>query len=137
MSTPDGISMFALIISKIPPRPGDEGLGVDHAALDVLVAAHREEVVLLVVVERCLFAQPAEHRVRIGVDLDVVRVVVDVARAGRGHGRFPFASSRSATMADGVSGRRVTVTPNGESASATALTTHGGAPIAPPSPTPL
>ena len=29
------------------------------------------------------------------------------------------------------------VTPNGESASATAFTTHGGAPIAPPSPTPL
>ena len=38
---------------------------------------------------------------------------------------------------DGLSGSRVTVTPNGESASATALTTAGGAPIAPPSPTPL
>ena len=40
-------------------------------------------------------------------------------------------------MRDGVSGRRVTVTPNGASASATALTTAGGAPMAPPSPTPL
>ena len=29
------------------------------------------------------------------------------------------------------------VTPNGASASATALTTAGGAPMAPPSPTPL
>ena len=37
----------------------------------------------------------------------------------------------------GESGSRVNVTPNGASASATALTTAGGAPIAPPSPTPL
>ena len=40
-------------------------------------------------------------------------------------------------MAAGESGSLVTITPNGASASATALTTAGGEPIAPPSPTPL
>ena len=40
-------------------------------------------------------------------------------------------------MSLGPSGSRVTVTPNGASASATAFTTAGGAPMAPPSPTPL
>ena len=136
--------MFALISSRMPPRPEMYVLRVDQAALDVFEAADREEVVLLVVVERRLLAQPPEHRVGIGVDLDVVGVVVDVAGARRGHGRLPFMLG-SATCSfveerhDGrrVSGRRVTVTPNGESASATALTTAGGAPIAPPSPTPL
>ena len=79
MSIPGGISMFALISSRMPPRPEMKVFGVDQAALDVLEAADGEEVVLLVVVERRLVAQPAEHRVRIGVDLDVVRVVVHVA----------------------------------------------------------
>ena len=37
----------------------------------------------------------------------------------------------------GLRGRRVIFTPNGARASATALTTAGGAPMAPPSPTPL
>src|SRR5262249_26967020 len=45
-------------------------------ALDILGAADREEVVLLVVIERRFFPQPTEHRVRIGVDFEVVRVVV-------------------------------------------------------------
>ena len=39
-------------------------------------------------------------------------------------------------MRAGDSGRRVTVTPNTDRASATALTTAGGAPMAPPSPAP-
>ena len=73
---PGGISMPALMISRMPPRPGDVGVTVDQPALDVVVAAERVEVVLLVVVERRLVAEPAEHRVRVGVDLDVVRVVV-------------------------------------------------------------
>ena len=47
------------------------------------------------------------------------------------------ASWISATIAAGVSGRRVISTPNGASASPIAFTTAGGAPMAPPSPTPL
>ena len=47
------------------------------------------------------------------------------------------AESISARTDGGVTGSRVMSTPNGDSASATALTTAGGAPIAPPSPTPL
>ena len=45
--------------------------------------------------------------------------------------------SIASTMRAGVSGRRVRVTPSGASAPLTALTTAGGAPMAPPSPTPL
>ena len=115
---------------------GDVGLPVDESPFDVVEPADREEVVDLVVVERRLLAQPPVHGIRIGVDPDVVRVVVDVTRAGRRHWTVPF-SARSSTIRDGVSGKRVIVTPNGASASATALTTAGGAPIAPPSPTPL
>src|SRR5689334_13171873 len=47
------------------------------------------------------------------------------------------ASSNRATIDEGVTGSRVMVTPNGARASATAFTTAGGAPMAPPSPTPL
>ena len=73
----------------------------------------------------------------------VRRVVLE---RGRLHWLPPVSGSRPCsirlasikpTMAAGVSGSRVIVTPNGASASATALTTAGGAPIAPPSPTPL
>ena len=59
---------------------------VDERALDVVEAAQREEVVLLVVVERRFLAQPAPERVRIGVDVDVVRVVVEPAVVRRRHG---------------------------------------------------
>ena len=48
--------------------------------------------------------------------------------------RRPGAPRRSR---DGLSGSLVSCTPNGDSASLTALTTAGGAPMAPPSPTPL
>ena len=65
MTTPGGISMFALISSRMPPRPEMKVVAVDEAALDVVEAAHRVEVVRLVVVERRLLAQPAEHRVRV------------------------------------------------------------------------
>ncbi len=60
-------------------------LPVDQRALDVLEAAQREEVVLLVVVERRFVPQPLPDRMRIGVDLEVVRVVVDVALAPQRH----------------------------------------------------
>src|SRR5262249_40991078 len=107
----------------------DEPLGVDESALAVVVAAHRVEVVVLVVVERRLVAQPLVQRVRVVVFDRGVRVVRQVA-----HRSWSFTSS---TMRCGESGRRVTTTPSGASASATAFTTAGGAPIAPPSPTPL
>ena len=58
----------------------------------------RVEVVLLVVVERRLLAQPAEHRVRVGVDLDVVRVVGHVGRTGH------ESSSRSEERDDAATG---------------------------------
>src|SRR3954453_11070737 len=51
---------------------------VDGAAFDVVEAAHCEEVVLLVVVERRLVAQPLPDRIRIRVDVEVVRVVVQI-----------------------------------------------------------
>jgi hypothetical protein len=104
---------------------GDERLVVDEAALDLGVPAHGVEVVLLVVIERRLLTEATKHRIRIGVDAHVVRVVVQV-----GH-------PRSSRIWDGPSGGPVIVTPKGEMASATALTTAGGAPMAPPSPTPL
>src|SRR5262249_17394742 len=109
-----------------PAAAGDVAPGVDEALLDVVEAADRVEVELLVVVERRLVTHPLPRGIRIGVDLDVVRVVVELFHAG-----IPFTS---ATMRAGDSGRVVTSTPNGDSASATALTTAGGAPIAPPSP---
>jgi hypothetical protein len=61
---------------------GDESLVVDDRVVDVLEPADRVEVVLLVVVEGLLFAQPTKHRVRIGVQFDVVWVEV-----GSLHGR--------------------------------------------------
>ena len=48
-----------------------------------------------------------------------------------------LARSRRSEILSGDRGKPVMVTPKGESASATALTTAGGAPMAPPSPTPL
>ena len=61
------------------------GLPVHEALLDVGVAAHGEELVLLVEVERRLVAQPLPHRVGVGVDVEVVGVVV---RSGRGRGHL-------------------------------------------------
>jgi hypothetical protein len=86
--------MLALIISRIAPRPemyvdvgldhledraapGDVRLAIEQAALDVVEAADRVKVVLLVVVERRLLAETPEHRIGIGRDPDVVRVVID------------------------------------------------------------
>ena len=71
--------------------PGDEGLVVEVAALDVGEPADRVEVVGLVVVERRLLPQPAEDRVRVGVDVHVVGVVVHIAGARGGHAAPPLA----------------------------------------------
>ncbi len=76
-----------------PAPSGDERVAVDRRALDVLVAAERVEVVRLVVVERRLLAEPAKRRVRIGVDADVVRVVVHVAQVRGGQSRLPWLNS--------------------------------------------
>src|SRR5687768_6074350 len=68
-----------------PAAARDEGRAVDEAPLDVVVAAHRVEVVAIVVVQRRLLPEATERRVRVAVDLDVVRVVVDVAGLDGGH----------------------------------------------------
>ena len=69
------------------------------------------------------------------------RTAAPLTRARRdasGHAQVVArARSIASRMRAGVSGRRVRVTPSGASASLTALTTAGGAPMAPPSPTPL
>ena len=65
-----------------------ERLPVDQGRLDVDVARQRPHVVALVVVDGRVVAQPLERRVRVGIDLDVVRVVVDVAVADDRHVSF-------------------------------------------------
>ena len=85
----------------------DVGRGVEQAPLHVLEAAQGVEVVRLVVIEGRLLAQPAEHRVRVGVDADVVRVEVDVVGAGRRHGASPgtIDVSNMTPIVAGVNGR--------------------------------
>ena len=108
-----------------------ERVGVEQAVEHVVVAAERVEAVLLVPVQGRLVAEAPPDRIRVGVDRVVVRVVVEL---GGGH----WAASRIwRTMVSGSSGWSSTVTPCCASASATALNTAAGAPIAPPSPTPL
>src|SRR6478672_9252041 len=58
--------------------------------LDVVEAAQREEVELLVVVERLLLAKPSPDRIRIGVDVEVVRVVVQLAVVRDCHATTPL-----------------------------------------------
>ena len=64
-------------LDELEDRAARRGKGapVHEGALDVVVAAQRVEVVLLVVVERRLIAKPLPVRVRVGVDHHVVRVV--------------------------------------------------------------
>ncbi len=62
----------------------------DQSALHVVEAAQREEVVAFVVVKRLLFAQPPPDRVRVGIDVEVVRIVVNAA----GYARILFGSIR-------------------------------------------
>ena len=63
--------------------PRLERVGVEQPVEHVVVAAQRVEVVLLVVVDGRLVAEPTPHRIRVGVDRVVARVVVEV---GDGHG---------------------------------------------------
>ena len=64
-----------------PATAGDERLRVEEALLHVGEAGQRVEVVGLVVVERGLVPHPAVDRIGVGVDLDAVGVVVEIARA--------------------------------------------------------
>jgi hypothetical protein len=57
---------------------GDVGAPVDQSLLDVLEATERAEVVSLVVVKGRLVTHPPPNRIRVSVDLEVVRVVVQV-----------------------------------------------------------
>ncbi len=62
------------------------GLPLDEGLLDVVEAAQRVELVLLVPVEGGLVPHALPDRVGVGVDLGVVRVVVDVALVDQRHG---------------------------------------------------
>ena len=53
---------------------GDEGIAVEQAALDILVAAHRVEIILLVVIERRFLAQPGPGRIGVGEIFWIIRV---------------------------------------------------------------
>ena len=64
---------------------GAEGLVIDQCAVDVVESTQRVEVVGLVVVQRCVVAQPFEHRIRVSVEVGVPRVVVNVAGCTSGH----------------------------------------------------
>ena len=69
-------------LDDLEDRPLGRAIGrpVEETAFDVVVAAEGEEVVLLVVVEGRLVAHPLPDRVRIGVDVEVIGVVVDIRR---------------------------------------------------------
>ena len=54
-------------------------LPVGQPLLDIVEPTQRVEVVLVVVVERGLFPQPPPDRIGIVVDLEVVRVVVQIS----------------------------------------------------------
>ena len=101
---------------------GPKGVPVAERILDVVETAHCEEVVLLVVVERLLLAHPPPDRVGVDVDVEVVRVVVQVAVGRECHSEFhlvyagmwaciiaaPYSSNvfgRSATGAVGITAR--------------------------------
>ena len=64
-------------------------------------------------------------------------LMLSVMSTFAGHARFSIAARSAARIRCGVAGISSIATPNGASASLMALTTAAGAPIAPPSPTPL
>ena len=64
-------------VEQIPSATGED-FPVHQRLLDVLVTGQRPEVVTLVVVDRRLFAKALIGRIGVGVDIDVVRVEVDV-----------------------------------------------------------
>src|ERR1700738_467189 len=67
------------------PAPRTVCLKVRKLSRDVLVAAQRVEVELLVVVEWSIVAQPLPDRVRVVVDVEIKRIVVQVNGIRVGH----------------------------------------------------
>ncbi len=89
MSRPGGMSRLALISSRMMPRAE---LNVPWSTRPLSTSAEPAqgvEIVLRVVVQRRFFAEPAEHRIGVGVEDDVVRVVVDVTTSWRSLGSEP------------------------------------------------
>ncbi len=85
MSMPGGIVEVGADEVEDRAATRDEGLVVGEDPLDVVGPAHGEEVVALVVVERRFLAEPSVDGIRVGVDVDVVRVVVHAVGLGAGH----------------------------------------------------
>ena len=84
--------------ASMSPRDDENVFQSTNAPLDVGVAGERPDVEALVVVGGRLVPQPLERRVRVGIDPDVVGVVVDAALGGRRH--------RSILHHQGGAGRR-------------------------------
>ena len=78
MNTPGGMTGSALTTSRMSPFAELSACQSFNAASTSAKRLRSPEVVALVVVERRLVPQPPVGRVRIGVDLDVVRVVVEL-----------------------------------------------------------
>ena len=68
----------------------------------IIEPAQGEEVVPLVVVERYLLAQPAKHRIRVGVEVHVVGVVIQLSQARSRH-VSPLGSSDLGLRKDSMS----------------------------------
>jgi hypothetical protein len=64
---------------------GAERLVVVQRGVDVVVPAERVEAMPLVEIERGIVADPAKHRIRIGVEFDLVGVVIDVVTGADRH----------------------------------------------------
>ena len=90
--TPEGMSISARMSSRIDPLARTVAVPVEQAPVHVLVPAQREEVELLVVVERRLVTQTLPDRVGVGVDLEVVGVVVDLVVSWQRQYSDPFPS---------------------------------------------
>jgi hypothetical protein len=58
---------------------------VHHRFVDIVEPTQREEVVLLVVIERRLLTETLPDRIRVFVDLGIKRVIVEVGVARCGH----------------------------------------------------
>src|SRR5271166_3481632 len=62
-----------------------EDVPIGQLVRDVLIAAQRVEVVFVIVVQGGFVAQPLPDRVRIVVDVEIERIVVNLGGTGSGH----------------------------------------------------
>ena len=81
MTTPLGSSMPAFMMSRMSLRLLEKTCQFDQSSLDVLVSRQSPEVVSIVVVDRRFLAEPLIGRVRVGIDVDDVRIEVDAGIA--------------------------------------------------------